>query len=364
MAVEPRPVDTVTKENLFVGTPIVLFERKLSSGAFDVPFNLGIVEGSELQKVVQLLELRDAASGLQVLNRRSVGAIEPLLQLSLFNFEPDVMRYLLGSCSTTVISAALTVVLDDEVTVPDAFTKFASLDNRNVTTEPLTDLDAKTVTLEAVGTGDGVLGTTDGDFALDFPVFVLTDLSGGVFTIGGVDRTGDLVAGVPGAGQIGLTVGAVPNSGFLDFEGTGGGAVPAAGDAIVATYTPTFTFTNGTDYILDLFEGRIRFLSTDKVRADQIVLADYSYNRAATTRLTPFTQNAFEGKATVKQLTDIGINFIWTIPSASIRVNDEALTWSAEDFATGSLTMDILSDGSAAPFGTFDQFPETPVVCA
>lgn len=360
MAIEPRPVDLVTKQNLFVGTPIVLFEREISTGVFDTPLNLGIVDNAELQKVVQLLDLNNAQSGLTQLERRAVGGIQPALQLGLFNFEPNVMRYMLGSKAVTTLAASTVAVTDDEVTVPNSFDKFAVFDNRNLTTEPLTDLDCKTITSEAVGTGQGgTFGETQGDFALDFPVFVIGDITS--YLEGGVERVGDLVAGAaPMAGQIGVIVGASATSGEITYPA---GEAPAAGDAIVVTYTPSFTFTNGTDYVLDPFEGRIRFLDTDKVRANQVVLADYSYSRVDTTRLSPFTQNAFSGRATVKQLTDIGINFIWTIPSVSIRLTDDALTWDNENFATGTLIMDILSDGTSAPYGVFDQYPETPAVC-
>ena len=356
MAIEARPVDTVTKANLFVGTPIVLFEREISTGVFDTPLNLGIVDNAELQKVVQLLDLKNASSGLSQLERRSVGGIEPSIQLGLFNFEPNVMRYMLGSKSVTAVSASTPVIVDEEVTVPNDFTKFAAMDNRLITTEPLTDLDPKVITLEAVGTGDGVAV----QFNLDFPILVIADVSGGVFTVGGTDRTGDIVSAPPASGQIQIVEGAVPTSGEINFFA---GEAPAAGAAIVATYTPTHSFVSGTDYFLDPAEGRIRFLDVDKVRANQILLADYSHTQNAVTRLLPFTQNAFSGRCVVKQLTDIGINFIWTIPSCSIRLTDDALTWDNENFATGTLLLDILSDGTTQPFGVFDQSPETPAVC-
>lgn len=367
MSVEPRPTDLVTKEHLFVGLPIVLFERKLASGAFDTPRNLGILDSAELQKTVEVAQLRNRASGQSVLEREVVRLVEPNLQVALFNFEPKNAQLFLSSKDLVTVAQTVTAVTDDEVVVPDSFDKFAVLDNRNITTEPLTSLDAKTVTLEKVGTGQGgTFGETTGDFALDFPILVIGDVtlyqetpSGGSAN----DRTADLVAGSsPAAGQIGIEVGATATSGQITYPA---GEAPAAGTLIEVTYTPSFTFTNLVDYVLDPFEGRIRFLDVNKVRASQIVLADYSFNQPDEDQVKPFTQASFEGRATVKQLTDVGVNFIWDIPSVSIRINDDSFTWNADDFATASLTMNILADPNSpsAPFGTWRQFPETPASC-
>lgn len=368
MAVETRPVDTISKENLFIGLPIVLFEQKLASGAFDVPRNLGLLDSAELAKTVEIAQLRNKTSGLSVLEREVVRLVEPVLNIGMFNFEVKNTQLMLASCDIVNFSASTTVVLNDEVTVPNAFTKFANLTNRDITTDPLTSLDPKVNTLEVVTASapGGSFGETPGDFALDFPILLITDVAlyqettlAGVVT----DRTADLVAGAAiGTGDIGIAVGATTTSGDIDYFTA---EAPAAGLKIEVTYTPTFTFTNLTDYVLDPFEGRIRFLDVDKVKAGQVLLADYSFTQPIEDRLKPFTQASFEGKATVKQLTDVGINFIWDIPSVSIRVNDDPLTWNADDFATGSLTMNILADPAspANPFGIWRQFPESTVAC-
>ena len=57
------------------------------------------------------------------------------------------------------------------------------------------DIDPTPIVNEAVGTGDGASGGTKGDFALDYPIAAVADLSGGTFTVGGVDKTAALVAG-------------------------------------------------------------------------------------------------------------------------------------------------------------------------
>lgn len=368
MAVETRPTDTITKDNLFIGLPIVLFELKLASGAFDVPRNLGLLDSAELQKTVEVAQLRNRTSGISVLEREVVRLVEPSLQIGMFNFEPLNSQLMLASCDVTGVAASTVVVTDDEVVVPNAFTKFAALTNRDLTTDPLTDLDPKVNTLEVVAASapGGVFGETQGDFALDFPILVVADVTlyqetsaAGVVT----DRTSDIVAGAaPTAGQIGIIEAAIATSGEIKYPA---GEAPAAGTKIEVTYTPSFTFANLTDYVLDPFEGRLRFLDVDKVRAGQIVLADYSFSQPVEDSIKPFTQSSFEGRATVKQLTDVGINFIWDIPSVSIRINDDPLTWNADDFATGSLTMNILSDPASpsAPFGTWRQFPESAAAC-
>lgn len=358
MSIEARPTDTITKNNLFVGMPFILFERKLASGAFDTPRNLGIIDSAELQKTIEVLQLTNKQSGITVLEKEAIGRIEPRLQIGIFNFEPANMRYFLASKSLTEVSSSTVVVTDDEVTVPSLFpNEYAPLSNALITTEPLTDLDPKTVTSEAVGTGDG----SSNAFALDFPVLVVGDLT--TITVGGVTYTPIAVSAAATGNEVEVVVGAVATSGNLEFFVGGSTTPPPNGDAIVATYTSTMTFTSGTDYTLDPTDGRIRFLDTDKVRIGQILEADYSYTQLDETTFVPFTQGSFEGRVTIKQLTGLGVNFIWDIPSASIRLNDDPFAWNADDFATGTITMNILSVGGCAPFGTWRHFPETPDVC-
>ncbi len=361
MSVEPRPTDIVTKENVFIGLPVVLFERLLSPGVYDVPRNVGILDSAELQKVVEVATLTDKSSGLSTIVRESVRVLEPSLQLGLFNLEPANMRFFLSSATLVEVTAGTVTVTNDEVTVPNDFDKFAVLSNRNLITDPLTSLDCKEITLETVGTGQGgTFGETLGDFALDFKIELLADVTS--FLVGGVERVGQLEdAGSPTTpDDIAIIVGVGATGGQLDF---GANETPAAGAAVVATYEPSFSFVNLTDYILDPFEGRIRIIGTGtgKVKAGQTLIADYDYNQPTETQLAPFTQPNFEGRCTIKQLTDdMGINFIWDVPVVSIRVNDEAFAWSPEEFAAASLTITFLKDQTAPllPFGLFRQFPE------
>jgi len=160
------------------------------------------------------------------------------------------------------------------------------------------------------------------------------------------------------------TDGAHPTgSGSLEFFVGGTTTPPPNGAAIVATYTPSFSgadFLLNTDFFVDPLVGRIRFFdptgaSNSPFRTtgdNQPMLVGYDYSQNAANDLVPFTQNVFEGKATIKHLTDVGINFIWQIPSASIRITDDGLTFDAADFASAVLVLNILNAGGSAPYGT------------
>lgn len=365
MAIEIRPtVNTFTANHAFVGLPFVEFSKETSPGVFDPYVQLGIIDSAELTKTVELLTMRSFQSGLGSIVRELVGSLEARLNVGLFQFDEGNLQMFLGSSINTVVGAATPAVTDDAFQVPSTFPNgFTDLTNRAITTEPLTDLDPQAIVGEAVGSGQGSpFGETAGDFALAFPIDAGDVAASVVLYHDGVDVTGapgfTLVVGAATApGEIGLVEGAVATSGEIDYW-TGEG--PADGVVITADYTPTFTMVNGTDYILDLTEGRIRMLDTDMVKAGQTLLADYTYTRAAHNLLNPFTQTTFAGRARVKQLTDVGVNFIWTIPKASVRITDDAFAWASDDFARGNLIINLLNDGTSAPYGGFQLFDETP----
>lgn len=363
MSVFARPTDTVTKGNLFIGLPIVLFERKLANGSFDTPRNLGIVDSAELQKVVNVAQLRNRSSGVSVLERELVRQLEPSLVIGMFNFEPENMRLFLAGKTLTTVASSTPAVTDDVFVAPQDPKAFGKLANRLITTEPLTALTYQTVTDENVGTGDGTSGDTSGDFALDYTVAAVGDVTS--VTVGGVAFTPIAVAAAASGNEVEVVVGASSTSGNLRFAV--GGVYSNVTGQILATYTPSHTLTSLTEYVLDPQEGRLRIRRDTgepaefKVSAGQALLADYSYTQPDETQFDAFTQSTFEGRATIQHLTDdAGVNFIWDVPSVSIRVNDDAFAWNADDFAVGSLTMNILQDPSqpTKPFGTFRQFPE------
>lgn len=123
--------------------------------------------------------------------------------------------------------------------------------------------------------------------------------------------------------------------------------------------------SSSDDYRVDLKNGRVQISAdADKssgsspVIAGQEVDVTYTYNQLAANQLAPFSQNVFSGSARIRQLTDVGINMIWNIPSVQVQVTDDALTFADDDFTVGTMTIKLLDAGGAAPFGTLDVYSE------
>ena len=220
---------------------------------------------------------------------------------------------------------------------------------------------------ENVGTGDGVLGPTTGDFSLDFKISVIGDVTLYQETLGTVvtDRTADLVAGAaPMTTEIGIEVGATIASGDITYFA---GEAPAAGTIIEVSYEPSFATVLNTDFTVDPLPGRVRLLdfetttpNTEPFRQFQPMEADYDYNQIERDEIQPFTQFTFAGQTRVRLLTDVGINIIWVVPSSSVRLTDDAFTFNSEEFQVTTLTVDLLDAGGSTRFGTMEIYPETP----
>jgi hypothetical protein len=363
MPVESRPSDTFTKDNLLIGFSVVEFTPAVSGGGFGTPVQVGILAGEELQKEIELLQLQRGDSGTLTVDRELISSIEVTMQLEVFNFRADIAELIFGSTDRVAISAdAASSVVNEQFTVPnsgaEAERTFIGLDNADIDEATFigSSVTCDTITDEAVGTGDGVIGDTPGDFSLDFKVVDFNDLT--TVTVGGASVT-PVTGTTPSAGEVTVTGGTGALSSELDF-----GTIPASGAAIVITYTPAFTFANLTDYVVDPTLGRIRMLAvnteaTDELRGAQPMLADYSYDRKASNDLKPFTRTQVDGKCTIKHLTDIGVNFIWTIPSATILITDDALTFGAEEFGTATLALNVNDAGGTDRFGTLQLSSET-----
>lgn len=371
MPVEPRSTDDFTRDNLLLGFSQVFFTPSLSGGGFGTDVPLGILSGEELQKEVELLELPRGDAGIITIDRELVSRLGVSIQFQSFNFRADLARYIFASSSTTdVVADPAASVSSDLVTLPDTdtFDTFLNLSNGRID-EGTVEVTFAQVQDEAVGSGQGgTFGESTGDFSLDEKIKAIGDVTS--FTIAGVDRTGDLVSGdSPLAGEIGIVIGeddspAASRSGNITFPS---GEAPASGAALVATYTPSFSTTaadivNQTDFVFDPLLGKIRLLNagaddspfrpTGDSPGGTVLNVAYDYERIASVQLKPFTQPTFEGKAVIKHLPDVGINFIWTIPSASIRIGDEALTFDASAFATATLVLNVLDAGGSDRFGT------------
>jgi hypothetical protein len=364
MSVFPRPTDAITKAHLFIGMPIVEFAPKLTSGGFDPLRSLGIIDASEIQKTIELATLRNAQSGVSRLEREIVRLFEGRLAIQVFNFDPKNLQLFFAAKTLTSVSGGTVAVLDDEFVMTDDPRDFVDLDNALVT-EPLTALTCKTITAEAVGVGQGgTFGETLGQFALDFPIKVIGDVTS--YLEGTTERVADLVGGnppVPLAGEIGINTTAVANSGKIIYPA---GEAPAAGVVITVTYTPSFSqsagdFVANTNVFIDPVPGRVRVVHGFLVRPGQNLLADYSYQAIDHDEFNPYTQlSGFNGKARISHLPDVGINFVWDIPDVTVRINDDAFAWNRDDFGTGPLTMVFNDAGGDAPFGTLSVYDETP----
>lgn len=358
MAVEARPSDLLTRANVFIGMPFIEFSPALTGGGYGAYRQLGIVDSAALQKTLETIQLIDSRSGVQVVDREEISSLQIGMQLSMFKFDPENLQLFLGAPTLTTVSSGSVAVTNEQFTVQPT-DRFGYLQHGRIAATALTGIDPMPVVNEAVGTGNGVLGGTTGDFALDWPVKVIGDVT--AFTVGGVNEFANVVSGTtPAAGQIAIAVGAAANSGQITF---GASKIPAAGAAIVASYDPSFVtgdFALNTDYVLDPYGGGIRFLLNTRVRTNQPLEIDYSYTNVTRQDMNPFTQLTFQGRARIKQLTDLGINFIWPIPSVSIRITDDDFEWSNDGFAAGNLFMRINSVGGTAPYGTWQSYPETP----
>jgi len=367
MAVQPRPVDTLTAQFVQVGEPFVEFAPLLPSGSFGPFRSLGIIDTAEFAKVVNLIQLRSSQSGVSVLVREDVQSFDATLNVGIFQHSPENMQLIFASSTLSSIAGGTVSVVDDAFTLTGSPRDFLDLTNQ-LLDEPLTSLTAAEILAEAVGTGQGgTFGETLGDFALDFKILVIGDVT--LYTETSVlgvvtDRTADLVAGVPAATEIGINVGATTTSGQITYPA---GEAPASGVTIAVTYEPTFAFVENTDFTVDPDDGRVRLLSfetatpsTDELREFQPMEASYDYTAVTRDDINPYTQFVFQGKTRVRLLTDIGINLVWPIPRTSIRITDDAFTFNRDEFQVSTLAIQLLDAGGAAPFGVAQIYQETP----
>ena len=368
MSVQPRPIDTITVDFLQLGMPFIEFAPLLSSGAF-APFrSFGIVDSAEVAKTIELATLRSAQSGVSVKVRELVRQFDAQLNVGLFQHSPENMQLMFGSESLTdVVADPAFSIAGDPFRLTDDPEDFVDLAQQLID-ESTVVLTADSIIDEAVGTGQGgTFGETTGDFALDFKISVIGDVSSYIERLGGVDteRVSDLVAGAaPMAGEIAIQVGATAVSGEITYFG---GEAPALNTEIIVDYEPTFATVLNTDFSTDPKPGRVRLFDFETVtpnvepfRQFQPMEADYDHVQVAHDDLKPFTQFVFSGKTRVRLLTDVGINIIWTVPSSSVRVTDDAFVFNRDEFQVTTLVLDLLDAGGTERFGTLELYPETP----
>lgn len=373
MPVQPRPQDTFTRENLLLGFSLIDFRPlNVSTGQLGTPVPLGILSGEELAKEVNVLELPDGSAGTISVAREVLSSLKPSFNIDLFNFRADVAQYIFGAASLTpVVANPAQPIVNEPIQVQsgaDATRTFIPLRNADVDPTPgnLT-LTAQPIVNEDVGTGDGATGAAQGDFSLAFKPLVFGDVT----RVDEVDASGNLVQswtpiaspGPPAAGEVQVEAGTAADSGELTFFANIG-----AGNTILADYAPSHDMAEdetaaNVDMHLDSLLGRIRFPALDSpaakalgpvLRETQIAQLSYLYNRAASTGLQPFTQGGgvFQGACTIRHLPDVGVNFVWEVPSASIRIDDNSLVFGADDFVTGTIVLNLNDAGGSERFGT------------
>ncbi len=374
MPVETRPTDQFTRDNLLLGFSIVEFEPALSGGGFGAVVELGILESEAIQKEVEEINLERADSGFLTVDRKVISRLEPSLALGTFNFRSDVVRFIFGSdVVTAVVADAAAVVTDDPVvalTGADATRSFLNLAFGDVAAGSFAATGTAIVAENVTNvTGDG---TTSGDYKLGFKVEDFNDVSllEELDSSGAVVRTFVPQAGAASSEFEAQVLGSVAaTSGDIElFQAVG------ATNTIRASYDPTLASVEddnsaaAADYVIDPLLGRVMFRRLDTFgtpdgvsafREGQPVDFSYTYNRLESVTLQPFRQNQFDGRVTVKHLPDIGVNFIWTIPSATILITDDDLTFGAEEFVSGALKVNVNDAGGTNRFGTIAWSSET-----
>lgn len=374
MPAQPRPTDgdTITIDNLLIGMPFVEF-TPVVSGVAQQPVNLGVIDSAELAKELEELALESSQSGTRVTLRELITKVDPEFNIGTFNFAAEILQFSLGSGTLTpVVADAAAVVTNEEVTTTADPLDFLALNQIDINGGSVV-VTAAAVVDEQIGDTTGSLGATSGEFTLDFKVFAVADVT----RIDFVDSVGQIttftpiaVAAAAAGNEVEVVVGTGATSGDLQFFVGGVATDLAAGGRVEGDYEPSFTLTEGIaaadDFTTDIKNGRIRVIheatkatGTQVIIAGQGVFVDYTFSQKASTDLKPFTQTTFAGSARIRMLTDVGINFLWTIPSAQIQVTDDALTFADDDFTVGTLTLKVLDAGGTDRFGTLSHFTET-----
>lgn len=382
-SIVPRPADLITEDHLWLGMPFVDFALLLSGGTYGPYRNLGIVENAEFEKALDFAQLRSAQSGTDVLIRELVRSLDATLNVGVFNFDENNIQLFFASQLLTAVNASTPSVADDPFTLTDDNQDFLDLANPTVV-EAITAVTCGQITDEAVGTATAAAdGDTLGDFTLDFKPLAFGDVTEiSVTTPAGVTTVYDAPAG-PGAGDI-IALAAPPVAGLevevedfgddtteagrLRFNDGGVATGLAVGTSVIATYKPSHSFTENTDYVVDYLQGRVRMLPAKfnpatepnalELKSFQPMEADYDHTVIEHFEHQPFTQFVFPGRARIRLLTEVGSNLWWPIPKAQVRLTDEALAFSRDNFAIGSLAIQLLDNGGTAPYGTLKTYKE------
>jgi hypothetical protein len=372
-SVIPRPTDDITEVNLLAGLPYFTFTPELPGGGFGSPLPLGIMDAAALEKSVTLQQLKDFGSGSGKLVRELVSELEATLNLGVFNWNAEVMRYALASSTLVDLVSGNQSIVDEQFELtgsddPDGDV-FIDLANRSLNggfSTEITNLRPAAIADEVIDANTpGTLGADAGEYALDFKIDAFDDVTEVKATdnvTGGIVQYSIVAAATSTALEVVPTSGTGATSGELQFFDSAGNPIDVPiGQTLEASYDPGFTFAEQTAYYVDPIPGRVRVLKTasNGLKDSQPMEASYDYDGFTGQQLAPFTQNVFQGKGELLHMPDVGINFVWTIPKVSLRITDDELAFSKDSFAVLNLAIQLLDSGSkSAPFGTLDIYDE------
>ena len=348
-AIETRPSDVLTPDNLLIGMPYVEFRPANTSGGYGEFRSLGIIDSAAIQKTLENATLKSAQSGTDVIVREIVRSFEGRLAITTYKFDSENMQLFLAAASTTQESAGTATATAEAVTLASVYSQWADFAQSLV--KAFTTLACAAITDEAVGTGDGTSGDTSGDFSLDWKPKLVADVTS--VTVAGVAYTPIAVGAKAAGNEVEVVIGTGATAGDLQFAESG--AFVNVTGAILATYTPSHTLVENTDFVIDYSGGRVRRISGElALRNLQPVAATYDYTTYDGISMPPFTQFTFAGQARIKLLTDVGINMEWTIPDVSLKITDTDFEFNKEEFAAGELALTMNYDSTAplAPYGT------------
>lgn len=365
MSVLTRPVDLLTRTNGMIGTPYISIELALQGGGFGSPRDIGITPGVEIAQAVSQADMMDPRSGSNRLVRRFTNEFGLILNVQTKLFKAANLQLMLMSSSVRTVSAGTASVVNELVTLTSDPEDFLQLDNALIDETTFVVSPAPIVD-EFVGTGQGgTFGEVTADFDLNFAPLLIGDVTAFNHTINGITtpRISDLVSGTTPTGtQIAIDVGASSTSGQITYAS---GEAPPVGTLIEATYEPSHTITQDVDFFTDPKGGRLRVVfSTDKLRAGQIIEVTYDFDQLDHEEIDPGTQLTLPCRVTLQHLPDAGVNWLWTVPQASIQAGGESFTFSETEWNTHTIPITLEDDGSSNPYGTIQVFNETLVEAA
>lgn len=360
MGIQTRPTDSITVNWAQFGMPYVEFAKLLTGGGYGPYRSIGVVASAAIAPGIDFGQMTSSQSSRQVVIKEFTKSVAPVINVTTRQHSPDNLQLIFVSISLTEVSGGTETATDEQFQLTDDEQDFLDLDHQLVD-ESTVVVSAAPIADEAVGTGNGTLGGTLGDFSLDFKQKVYGDIT--AFTVGGVSRLAQLENGTTPSDADHIAIPAfATDPGDANKLIFGANEIPANGAAIVASYEPSHAFVLNTDFGVDPKHGRIRMFnvgaSADALSDFQMMEVTYDYEEIVHHELVPWTQLIFEGRVRVRMLGDQGINKVWVIPSTSVRPTSDPYEYDDENPAVANLAFTLLDNGTSAPYGTMELYGE------